>query len=145
MIKLYPLTSFILNRSPSLALCRQAHRVHLFETATPSGRPPIPLVPKFNLGNALVFDTAYCARARHALSGRPSYTSAVSLAETKTAVDALSPDELTELAAFIRERDNAVWDRQIDRDFADGGRLSSIAEQVRADIRARSEIGSRSK
>jgi hypothetical protein len=60
----------------------------------------------------------------------------VSLAEIKTAVETLSPDELTELATFIRERDNLAWDRQIDNDFSDGGRLSSVAEEVRADIRA---------
>jgi hypothetical protein len=60
----------------------------------------------------------------------------VNLAEIKTAVDALSPEELAELAAFIRERDEAAWDRQIDADFAEGGRLHSVAEDVRADIRA---------
>ena len=60
----------------------------------------------------------------------------MSLAEIKTAVDALSADELTELAIFIRERDNAAWDRQIDNDFSDDGRLRSVAEEVRADIRA---------
>jgi len=60
----------------------------------------------------------------------------VSLAEIKTAVDALSPEELAELAAFIRERDQAAWDRQIDADFAEGGRLHSAAENIRADIRA---------
>ena len=57
----------------------------------------------------------------------------MSLAEIKTAVDALSHEEL---AAFIRERDQATWDRQIDADFAEGGRLQSVAEDVRADIRA---------
>lgn len=51
-------------------------------------------------------------------------------------VDALTPDELAELAAFIRERDDRAWDRQIDADFADGGRLASVAEEVRADVRA---------
>jgi hypothetical protein len=60
----------------------------------------------------------------------------MSLAEIKTAVDALSPEEFAELAAFIRERDQAAWDRQIDADFAEGGRLHSVAEDVRADIRA---------
>lgn len=60
----------------------------------------------------------------------------MSLAEIKMAVDALSPEELAELAAFIRERDQAAWDRQIDADFAEGGRLHSVAEDVRADIRA---------
>jgi hypothetical protein len=60
----------------------------------------------------------------------------VSLAEIKSAVDGLSADELTELASFIRERDNVAWDRQIDSDFAEGGRLHSVAEEVQADIRA---------
>ena len=60
----------------------------------------------------------------------------MSLSEIKNAVDALSADELAELAAFIRERENRAWDRQIDADFAEGGRLSAVAEEVRADIRA---------
>lgn len=60
----------------------------------------------------------------------------MSLAEIKNAVDTLSPDELAELATFIRERDNAAWDRQIDTDFAEGGRLRSIADEVRTDARA---------
>jgi len=60
----------------------------------------------------------------------------VSLAEIKTAVDALSAEELAELATFIRERDNAAWDRQIDADFAKDGRLREVADEVRADIRA---------
>lgn len=60
----------------------------------------------------------------------------MSLAEIKTAVETLSVDELAELAAFIRERDNAAWDCQIDNDFSDSGRLRSVAEEVRADIRA---------
>ena len=60
----------------------------------------------------------------------------VSLAEIKNAVEALSAVELTELAAFIRERDSAAWDRQIDSDFSDDGRLNSVAEEIRTDIRA---------
>jgi hypothetical protein len=62
--------------------------------------------------------------------------SSVSLTEIKNAVTALSPEELAELAAFIRERDNATWDRQIDNDFVEGGRFSRVAEEVRDDIRA---------
>ena len=50
--------------------------------------------------------------------------------------DALSPEELAELAAFVRERENRAWDRQIDADFSKCGRLASVAEEVRADIRA---------
>ncbi len=61
---------------------------------------------------------------------------AVSLAEIKNAVDTLSTEELAELAAFIRERDSAAWDRQIDTDFGQGGRLAAVVEEVRADIRA---------
>jgi hypothetical protein len=71
-----------------------------------------------------------------ALSPRSRYPQAVSLTEIKTAVETLSPDELRELAAFIRERDNAAWDRQIDSDFSEKGRLASVAEEVREDIRA---------
>jgi hypothetical protein len=59
----------------------------------------------------------------------------MSLAEIKSAVDSLSPEELAELAAFIRQRDNAIWDRQIDADFAEGGRLHEIVGEVRADAR----------
>jgi len=59
----------------------------------------------------------------------------MSLAEIKSAVDSLSPEELAELAVFIRERDNAIWDRQIDADFAEGGRLREMADEVRADTR----------
>ncbi|MDQ6768401.1 MAG: hypothetical protein M3Z54_00235 [Gemmatimonadota bacterium] len=54
----------------------------------------------------------------------------MSLAEMKTAVDALSPEELAELAAFVRERDQAAWDRQIDADVAEGGRLQSVVNEV---------------
>jgi len=47
----------------------------------------------------------------------------MSLAEIKNAVDTLSPGELAELAAFIRQRGDAAWDQQIDADFAENGRL----------------------
>ena len=60
----------------------------------------------------------------------------MSLAEIKDAVEGLSPDELAELAAFIRERENRAWDRQIDADFAEGGRLAAVVKEVRDDIRA---------
>ena len=60
----------------------------------------------------------------------------MSLAELKIAVDRLPPIELTELAAFIRERDEREWDRQIDADFAEDGQLRAVLEEVRADVRA---------
>ena len=58
------------------------------------------------------------------------------LTELKSAVDLLAPEELAELAAFVRERDEAVWDRQIDADFAEDGRLRAVLEEVRADLRS---------
>jgi hypothetical protein len=58
------------------------------------------------------------------------------LAEIKNAVDGLSDAELIELATFIRRREDAAWDRQIDTDFAEGGRLRSVLDEVRADLRA---------
>jgi hypothetical protein len=59
----------------------------------------------------------------------------MSLAEIKIAVDQLSPKELAELAAFIRERDNAAWDREIDDDFSETGRLRGVLDEVRGDAR----------
>jgi len=59
----------------------------------------------------------------------------MSLAEIKSAVDELSEAELTELASFIRKREEAAWDRQIDADFAKNGRLRGVLEEVRADLR----------
>lgn len=60
----------------------------------------------------------------------------VSLTEIKTAVDGLSPAELADLAAFIRVRDNAAWDREIDNDFSENGRLRPILDEVRNDAQA---------
>ncbi len=60
----------------------------------------------------------------------------MSLAEIKDAVETLSPGELAELASFIRQRENAAWDGQIDADFAEGGRLRPLLDEVREDIRA---------
>jgi hypothetical protein len=42
----------------------------------------------------------------------------VSLTEIKSAVRELSPTELTELANFILEEDNAAWTKQMDEDAA---------------------------
>lgn len=60
----------------------------------------------------------------------------MSLTELKSAVDRLPPPELAELAAFVRQREEELWDRQIDDDFAVDGRLRGILEEVRADLRA---------
>jgi hypothetical protein len=60
----------------------------------------------------------------------------MSLAEIKTAVEQLSPKEFADLMAFLRERDRAEWDRQIDEDFAEDGRLRPVLDEVREDLHA---------
>jgi hypothetical protein len=60
----------------------------------------------------------------------------VSLAEIKSAVDELSPKEFMELVEFIRKRDEAAWDRQIDEDFSEDGRLRRVLDEVREDLHA---------
>ena len=60
----------------------------------------------------------------------------MSVAEIKKAIDELTPVELAEVSAFLAERDAATWDKQIDEDFAAGGRLHGLLEEVRADIHA---------
>jgi hypothetical protein len=60
----------------------------------------------------------------------------VSPAEIKNAVDALSPEDLAELAAFIRARDNAAWDKEMDAGFR-GRRPTSVPAGRRARTRAR--------
>ena len=60
----------------------------------------------------------------------------MSLTEIKDAVETLSPRELAELAAFIHDRENAAWNRQIDADFAEDGRLRPALDEVRENIRA---------
>jgi hypothetical protein len=59
----------------------------------------------------------------------------MSLAELKQAVHELSAHELAELASFIREEDSKAWDDQIDKDFAEGGRLRGLLDEVRDDLR----------
>ncbi|CAN5642167.1 hypothetical protein BH20VER1_BH20VER1_05440 [soil metagenome] len=53
----------------------------------------------------------------------------MSLAEIKTAVRALPPKELAELAAFILEQDSLAWDKQIDEDSA-SGKLDFLFEEA---------------
>ena len=60
----------------------------------------------------------------------------MSLTEIKQAVIELSAEELAELLKFVQERENAAWDRQIDADFGEGGRLKSVLDEVRSDAKA---------
>ena len=57
--------------------------------------------------------------------------------EIKRAVKSLSPEELAEISAFVAECDAVIWDLQIDADFAEGGRLRGVLDEVKSDVRAR--------
>ena len=59
----------------------------------------------------------------------------MSLAEIKSAVKELSPGELAELAAFIREQDNLAWDGEIERDFSPGGKHQAALAEIDAAIK----------
>ena len=60
----------------------------------------------------------------------------MSVTELKREVDALSDSERAELSVYLAQRESAEWDAQIDRDLGVGGRLQSVLDGVRADIRA---------
>jgi hypothetical protein len=60
----------------------------------------------------------------------------MSLAEIEKAVDALSPEELTKLAAYVARQDKLAWDEQIDQDFSPGGKHAAALEKIDAEIDA---------
>jgi len=58
----------------------------------------------------------------------------VSLAEIKKAVDELSQEELTKLAAYITRRNKLAWDQEIEEDFSPGGKHQKALEKIDAEI-----------
>ncbi len=60
----------------------------------------------------------------------------MSLAEIEKAVDALSPEELTQLADYIAHHDNLAWDKQLEDDFSPGGKHAAVIEKIDAGIDA---------
>lgn len=58
----------------------------------------------------------------------------MSLAEIEKAVDELSPNELTKLAAYVARRDKVAWDREIEEDFSPGGKHAKALEKIDAEI-----------
>ena len=60
----------------------------------------------------------------------------MSLAEIEKAVDALSPEELAKLAAYIAHHDKLTWDKQIEADFSPGGKHATVLKNVDAEIDA---------
>jgi hypothetical protein len=62
--------------------------------------------------------------------------SVMSLAEIEKAVDALSPEQLTKLAAYVARQDKLGWDAQLERDFSPGGKHEKMLEKLDAEIDA---------
>ena len=58
----------------------------------------------------------------------------MSLAEIEEAVDALSPEELTRLAAYIARRNKLAWDEELEEDFSQGGKHERALERIDAEI-----------
>jgi hypothetical protein len=58
----------------------------------------------------------------------------MSLAEIEKAVDALSPDDLARLAAYIARHDKLAWDKQIEKDFSPDGKHAAILERIDTEI-----------
>lgn len=58
----------------------------------------------------------------------------MSVAEIKQAITHLSPAELAEVIAFIREREAAAWEAQIEADFSRGGTHYEVLNEIDAQI-----------
>jgi hypothetical protein len=54
--------------------------------------------------------------------------------EIEKAVDKLSPEELTKLAAYIARQDKVAWDKELEEDFAPGGKHEKILEKIDVQI-----------
>jgi hypothetical protein len=49
--------------------------------------------------------------------------------EIENAIDSLPPEEFTRIARWFRERDQALWDRELDADSA-AGKLDFLFEEA---------------
>ena len=58
----------------------------------------------------------------------------MSLAEIEKAVDELSPNELTKLAAYIARRDKLAWDKELEEDFSPGAKHEKALKRIDAEI-----------
>jgi len=58
----------------------------------------------------------------------------MSLAEIEKAIDELPLRELTKLAAYIPRRDKLAWDKELEEDFAPGGKHEKALEKIDAEI-----------
>ena len=60
----------------------------------------------------------------------------MTVAAIKDAIVHLSEPERQELADWFEELEEEAWDRQMERDFAPGGRGAYLLDEVKADIAA---------
>jgi hypothetical protein len=60
----------------------------------------------------------------------------MSLSEIERAVDALPPDELARLAAYIARQDKHAWDKELEQDFSPEGKHAGTLDRVDAEIDA---------
>lgn len=59
----------------------------------------------------------------------------MSVVEIKRAVEALSPEELAEISAFVARREAEIWDKRIEADSL-AGKLDHLIEEARSDYTA---------
>ncbi|MBN8729509.1 MAG: hypothetical protein J0L64_03140 [Acidobacteria bacterium] len=55
--------------------------------------------------------------------------------QIEQAIDSLTPEEFRSLAEWVRERDQELWDRQMDKDAA-AGKLDALFAEAEAESRA---------
>ena len=60
----------------------------------------------------------------------------MTLPEIQRAIEALPEEEQAQLASWVAERDLAVWDAEIERDFSTGGAGAEMLDNVRQQVRA---------
>lgn len=66
-------------------------------------------------------------------NGRPYHTG-MELAEIQHAIESLPPEQQDALLAWLADRDFAVWDTEIERDFSAGGPGIKLIGQVKTRI-----------
>jgi len=57
------------------------------------------------------------------------------VAEIEAAINQLHPEDFAQLRDWLLERDNLLWDKQIEEDAA-AGRLDHLVKEVESDIAA---------
>lgn len=60
----------------------------------------------------------------------------MTLPEIQRAIEALPKEEQAQLASWVADRDMAVWDAEIERDFSADGSGAALLDKVRQQVRA---------